>query len=283
MNIARVNRAVTVDEALSRHSLLAGTSDSPLLDCQIILSHALDVDRSWLYAHGDESLSKAAQTVFDTLLEKRLNGVPVAYLVGHKAFWDMELNVSAATLIPRPETELLVEITLEKFGPEKRTVIDAGTGSGAIAIALSRERPAWQVYGTDISVAGLAVAGTNRTRLAANIHLVRASWLSCFGPGSFDAIVCNPPYIGAGDRHLDALQHEPTGALVADDNGLADITRVIAQASTQLRSGGWLVMEHGFDQGVVTRDLAHRAGLIDIHTHVDAAGQPRALVARRQP
>ena len=191
-----------VSDALARHVELATCSDTPLMDCQLILAHLLGVDRSWLYAHSDEYIQAEHFCRYEQYLSRRKAGTPVAYLTGHKHFWRMELAVSTATLVPRPETETLIEAALAQL-PDAATIVDAGTGSGAIAIAVALERPAWVVHAVERSEAALAIAQRNAEDwVPGRIHFHHASWLEEFEPDSLDAVLCNPPYIPSQDPHL---------------------------------------------------------------------------------
>lgn len=268
---------VTVGEAIARHR----GPTSPLLECQVLLAHVLGVERSWLYAHDDAALDGDTLVRFEALLAQRQRGVPIAYLVGSRSFWDMELEVSPATLVPRPETELLVETLLGLIDESPHTIVDAGTGSGAIALALARERPRWAVVGIDISAEALSIASRNARHYAPGVGMLQSSWLDAIAPSAVDAIVCNPPYIRMDDIHLKSLVHEPRLALTAGEDGLRDIRAVVAQAAHCLVPGGWLLMEHGFDQAEAVRQIAHLNAFSEIDTLRDAANTPRALIARR--
>jgi release factor glutamine methyltransferase len=271
----------TIREALASHCALRTVSDSPLLDCQLILAHVLGVSRSWLYAHPDDRLDPEAGSRFDALVAERRQGVPIAYITGRRSFHDMDLEVSRATLVPRPETELLVDTLLERLDPGRQTVVDAGTGSGAVALALAIERPCWRVYGTDVSRGALEVAARNAARFSnGRVTLIQGNWLDGFATRSLDAIVCNPPYIPDGDAHLFALRHEPYIALAAGSDGLDSIRTVIAASIDCLRPGGLLVMEHGFDQQDAVYRIAECAGYVHIEIRHDLNDLPRVLIAR---
>lgn len=273
----------TVGDALATHRLLASISDSPLLDCQLLLCHVLGVPRSWLYAHAEEALTACDRDQFNTMMTKRKHGMPVAYLIGHRWFWNMELEVSEATLVPRPETELLVETMLARVDDGNRTILDAGTGTGAIAIALAAERPSWRIVATERSRSALEVAARNIQRWSQDrVTLLQGDWLNAIAAGSLDAVVCNPPYIAENDVHLHALAHEPRNALSAGPDGLVDIRKVIAGAIDCLRPGGLLVMEHGYDQADATRRLAQSAGFHDMETLLDQGNRARILVAGKR-
>jgi release factor glutamine methyltransferase len=237
-----------------------------------------------LYSHNEDAVSGDDFRLFEAMIERRRSGEPVAYITGHRGFWDMTLEVSKATLIPRPETEVLVEAVLNCRADTQLTVIDLGTGSGAIAIALARERRAWQIYASDNSSNALAVAKRNADKWAAGrIGFICADWLAALGREQFDIIVCNPPYVAPEDPHLPALRHEPVSALVAGNAGLGDLKRVIEASVPAIRAGGHIFLEHGFDQqGDVARAL-EQAGFTSIQRGVDLAGNPRFVSGRYQP
>jgi release factor glutamine methyltransferase len=273
---------VRISEALVQGRAMLTDSSSPGLDCQLLLGKVTQQSRAWLLAHDDQYLSTTQQQALAALLARRANGEPMAYLLGTQGFWDMELQVSPATLIPRPETEQLVEL-LQTLPPEPTLkVIDLGTGSGAIAIAISRERPQWDLYATDSSAAALTVARRNAQRWCTTpITFIHTDWLQTFGPASFDVIVANPPYIDPQDTHLPALRYEPTSALVAAANGFADLATIISQAKICLRPGGRLLLEHGYQQQPQLQTLLSDQGFINIQTYTDLNQQPRAIMAQQ--
>lgn len=260
-------------------------SDSPRLDAQILLGHALGRPRSYLYAHGDAPLQSTQRAQADALLEQRLAGHPIAHLLGRREFWSQELEVGPDTLIPRPETEITLELALEKIPPGADwSLLDLGTGSGALALMLARERPGCRVTATDISAAALAVARRNRERLGvSNLELLEGDWFAPLAGRRFRLIVSNPPYVAEADPHLQAgdVRFEPRGALAAGPAGLDDLQRLIAAAPAHLEPGGWLVLEHGFDQADAVASLLKEKGFIDINYRPDLAGQPRASAGRR--
>lgn len=234
-------------------------SDSAGLDAELLLCSVLRCDRARLYARPEQGLSQTQMALFDERIERRAEGRPVAYLLGKKEFWSLELSVSKDTLIPRPETELLVERALELLPAGcAREVLDAGTGSGAIAIAIARERPASRIIAVDNSPAALAMA---RQNIAAHglwrIKLIQADWLNFKHERQYDLIVGNPPYIAADDPHLKRgdLRFEPRAALVAGQDGLAAIRQLVSGAAPHLKPGGWLLLEHGWRQGRAVRAL----------------------------
>jgi release factor glutamine methyltransferase len=254
------------------------------LDAQLLLLHALGrpaQDRAWLIAHDDDPLEPVPVSRFTELCARRAAGEPVAYLVGEKEFFGLALAVDARVLVPRPDTETLVEWALERLaGLAGPRVIDLGTGSGAIALALQQARPDARVEAVDRSADALKVAAANARRLGLPVRFRRADWLEDAG-GNYDLIVSNPPYIAACDPHLPALRHEPTGALVSGPDGLDDICRIVAAAPAHLRPGGWLLLEHGWDQAAAVRKLLTDAGLAQAASRADLAGLERCSGARR--
>lgn len=261
---------------------LAAISESPRLDAELLLEAVLGRPRSALYAHPEATLSPSAAARFEALLTRRAAGEPIAYLLGRAGFWTLTLAVTPAVLVPRPETELLVEQALARLPNAHARVADLGTGSGAIALALARERPGWQVLGTDLSPDALALAQHNASALGlARVGWLRTHWCAGLASGDFDLIVSNPPYIAADDPHLAALAHEPATALVAASEGLADLAAIVRQAGRCLRPGGWLLLEHGHTQGVALARLLRDAGWCEITLHRDLSSHGRVSAARR--
>ena len=253
------------------------------LDAQILLLHALAQplhDRAWLLAHDTEVLNEAQQHSWGQALQRRLQGEPVAYITGRKDFFGLTLAVDARVLDPRPDTEILVEWALELLppGPTGR-VLDLGTGSGAVALALQHQRPAAQVTAVDASVDALAVASANAQRLNLPVKCVLSHWMDAV-TGPFDLIVSNPPYVAEGDPHLAALTHEPLSALTSGVDGLDDIRQIIAQAPNRLAPGGWLLLEHGWDQAAPVQALLRRAGFEEVQSRRDLGGIERCTGAR---
>ena len=254
------------------------------VDAELLLAHVLGVSRGWLFAHADDDLAPDRQAAFDALVARRAAGEPVAYLVGLRGFWSLDLKVTPATLIPRPETELLVDLALEKL-PAGRTlrVADLGTGSGAIALAIAHERPHADVVATDASAAALEVARANAAAHGLDrVDFRLGAWCTPLGDARFDLIASNPPYIADADPHLARgdLRFEPRSALAAGIDGLDDIRTLARDATAHLVDGGWLLLEHGFDQGRVVRDLLHAAGFVDVETRQDLEGRDRVTLGR---
>jgi len=255
-------------------------------EAEILLAHALGRDRTALWAHPDAQVPAAPAAQCRALVRRRAAGEPVAYLTGRRAFWTLELEVTPAVLIPRPETELLVELTLGLLAADRPVrVADLGTGSGAIALALASERPRWTVVATDASAEALAVARGNATRLGlTRVDFRPGSWTEALAPGeTFEAIVSNPPYVADGDPHLAQgdLRYEPRTALAAGPDGLAAIRALIPAALPHLAPGGWLLLEHGAEQGSAVRAVLCGAGLEAVRTAQDLAGLDRVSLGRR--
>lgn len=253
-------------------------------DAALLLAHALGKPRSWLFAHADDAVGEVEATRFDGLLARRAAGEPVAYLTGSRGFWTLDLAVTAATLVPRPETELLVELALARLPADAPVrVADLGTGSGAIALALSKERPRAQVVATDASPEALDVARGNAVRNGiGNVAFRLGSWLQPLGEDTFDLIASNPPYIAEGDPHLAQgdLRFEPAMALSCGPDGLDAIRVIVRDAPACLRPGGWLLLEHGWDQGDAVRALLAAAGFADVATERDLEQRDRVSLGR---
>jgi len=246
------------------------------LDAALLLAHRLQRQREWLIAHPDATVSAQALAAFNADCRRCGDGVPLAYLTGRRAFMDLELEVTPAVLVPRPETETLAHWAIERLRAlpsTKPRVIDLGTGSGALALAIASACPHAEVTATDCSAAALAVASANAARLGLPVRFAEGDWWRAVGDARFDLAVCNPPYIAVGDPHLAALQHEPQGALVAGAMGLDALTQVIEQAAAHL--DGWLLLEHGWNQADGAIRLLSRAGFDRIETRLDLGGLPR--------
>jgi len=257
---------------------LAAISDSPDLDARRLLEHVLGVNHAWLIVHGNDPLADEAQARFAALLARRAAGEPLAYVTGRIGFWTLELHITPDVLVPRPDTETLVEAVLARHDERALQVLDLGTGSGAIALALARERAPWQLTATDTSQAALDCAAANAKRLDLdNVNFVAGGWYAPLADRRFDIIVSNPPYVAPGDVHLDALalKHEPRTALVADNGGLADIDRIIRGAAAHLRADGMLYLEHGADQGAAVRARLTAAGFEGVATARDLGDNDR--------
>lgn len=256
------------------------------LDAQLLALHALgqsEAGRAWLLAHDTDVLAPGQQRHYRTLCERRATGEPLAYIVGHKEFFGIDLQVDARVLVPRPETETLVEWALNVLdagtGLASPAVVDLGTGSGAIALSISRSRPNARVQAIDASAAALEVARLNALRLGLEVDFHQGSWLAA-AQGRHDLIVSNPPYVAQADPHLAALIHEPLDALASGPDGLDDIRVIITQAPARLLPGGWLLLEHGYDQAPAVRALLQAAGFQDVSSRRDLAGIERCSGAR---
>lgn len=253
-------------------------------EAEPLLVHALGVDRAWLFAHAHDLVAAAEADRYQALVARRQAGEPVAYLTGRRGFWTLDLEVSADTLIPRPETELLVELALARIDPDAPArIADLGTGSGAIALALASERPAAAVVATDVDKATLAVAVRNaQAHGLDNVWFRRGDWTAALGHDRFDLIASNPPYIAEGDPHLARgdLRHEPPRALSSGADGLDAIRMIVSAAPRHLVSGGWLLLEHGLEQGAAVRALLEQAGFVEIETAQDLEQRDRVTLGR---
>ena len=275
---------MTAGAALAGAAGLLGTR----LDAELLLAHVLDVSRANVVARDERELTPEEQGDFEQLLARRMAGEPLAYLTGTKEFWSLELEVSKHVLVPRPETELLVEWGLECLSSRRKpgsSVLDIGTGSGAIALALAKEMPTLHMLATDISASALAVARGNARRLGiTNVAFAEGDLWKALDSGlrrndaaeTFDLIVSNPPYVAAGDPHLADLKFEPPLALTSGGDGLDALRAIVAGAPARLRAGGWLLVEHGAGQGAAVRALFAAAGFDGIETRRDLAGLERA-------
>ena len=264
-------------------TLLPG--ESARLDAEVLLAACLGKPRSHLHAWPEQVVGDPALSQYNDWIRRRAAGEPVAHLTGVREFWSLSLTVTPDTLIPRPETETLVELALEKMPPGAAwRVADLGTGTGAIALAIASECPRCQVIATDNSAAALGVAKTNARRLGIrNVRFLSGHWCNPLPATPFDLILSNPPYIAAHDPHLEAgdVRFEPRRALQAGDDGMEALARITACAFEHLRPGGWLVLEHGYDQGEPTTRLLQGAGYEEVSDHNDAAGLSRVSLGRR--
>jgi release factor glutamine methyltransferase len=278
----------TIAEALqfAAHAL-THVGDSPALEAEVLLSHILSQPRAYLLAYPERQMLASEWTHFVQLVERREDGEPVAYLTGSRSFWSFELAVNRDTLIPRPETESVVQAVLDLFPMRDAPVriADLGTGSGAIALALQTERPAWEVVATDVSAEALQVAKANAARLGLQaVHFYQGSWCQALPDheGAFDVIVSNPPYIGTAEwpAYQQALAFEPIDALLSGTDGLEAIREIGVAAKHHLKSGGYLVIEHGFAQAASAREWLHSNGYQEIISIKDLLGHERVTVAR---
>ena len=259
-------------------------SPSERLDAELLLAAALGKPRSFLRTWPERIVTREAKDLYSTFIERRRDGEPIAYILGHQGFWSLDLEVSPDTLIPRPDTELLVETALALTGAEHRRVLDLGTGTGAIALALAHERAQWQVMGVDRVDGAVVLAERNRARLGiSNASFQQSHWFAALSAERFDVIVSNPPYIPHNDPHLDEgdVRYEPASALVAGDDGLDDIRLIVQQAPEHLLPSGWLLLEHGFDQAPAVRSLLTEQGFISVESHRDLGGHERVTLGQR--
>jgi release factor glutamine methyltransferase len=264
-------------------SRLKDISDSARLDAEILLCQTIDMPRSYLFAHPEDELDELTRDRFEKVVRRRVDGEPMSYITGTREFWSHDLMVTPATLVPRPETELLVDLALREIPKDTNwRILDLGTGSGAIAISIAAERLLCDVVATDSSADALAVAAENvRQADLANVSCVLGNWADPVADQQFNVIVSNPPYIRDDDEALQRLQHEPISALASGADGLDDIRILATSCIPILAQRGWLMMEHGFDQNADVAEILTAAGWTEITCHNDLAGHPRATVARR--
>lgn len=264
---------------------LAGASATPRLDSELMLGHVLARDRAWLRAHDDSALEAAQSDEFMALVARRASGEPIAYLLGSQEFWSLPLLVSPHTLIPRPDTELLVETVLRVVPDRCCDVLDLGTGTGAIALALKHERPSWQVWAVDRIPEAVSLAEQNAQRLGLRLECRVSNWFDAIQGKRFQVIVSNPPYIDEGDAHLsgDGVKFEPLSALVAGREGLADLQQIVRDSPIHLVSGGVLAVEHGWEQEGAVTELFLQAGFEAVETLKDLAGQSRVTMGYWKP
>lgn len=258
-------------------------SDTARLDLEVMLAAVLEKDRTYLYTWPERSLSVDQLDSFGAMVARRRQGEPVAHIIGVREFWSLPLQVNNTTLIPRPDTELLVEAVLDKFSSHTSlTLLDLGTGTGAIALALAKESPGWEIFASDISPEACALAATNKKKCRIdNVKIFCGRWLTAIaGSVRFDVIVSNPPYIRENDAHLNKgdVRFEPRSALVSACEGLADIETILRESAAHLRPGGWLLLEHGYDQQESVQNLFASFGYESIETLNDYAGNPRVTL-----
>lgn len=264
--------------------VLARTLGVDRLDAQLLLAHRLQRPRSWLLAHDDEPLAPAIEPQLRADLAARADGVPLAYLTGRREFHGLDFVVSPSVLVPRPETEELVDWALaciaDRTAPR---VADLGTGSGAIAVSIAHQRPDARVDAVDVDARALAVAAANAARLGVRLNALQGSWWSALPGQCYELVVSNPPYVAEDDPHLDALRHEPRHALVSGADGLGALRAIVSGAQAHLEPGAWLLLEHGHDQASAVRALLQNAGLVDVHSRLDLSGHERCTGGRRTP
>ncbi len=280
--------SITVAQCLQLAQELESLSDSARLDIELLLCHILQKNRTYLFTWPDKILSPEQAEDFLQFFNRRKSGEPIAHILGQREFWSLPLAVNNSTLIPRPDTELLVELVLELFAEDSvqqhRTCLDLGTGTGAIVLAIASEKPQWQLVGVDKSADVVALAEKNRRALQfAQVQIRQSDWFSAISAQQFDVIVSNPPYIDPQDPHLDQgdVRFEPRSALIADKHGLADIELIVQQGWNYLCEQGWLLLEHGYDQGQAVRDLFTARGFVQVQTRTDLGGNERVTFGRK--
>lgn len=283
MPLRSTKQPANIRDLLQASAALLPDTDTARLECEILLCNVLGQERHFLYAHSDSLINERELADFNSLIAKRASGFPVAYLTGLREFWSLRLEVNQHTLIPRPETELLVELVLEMTDPDsKASILDLGTGSGAIAIAIASERPACCITASDVSLPALSMAQQNAARLGIRqIRFEHSDWFSTLGPQRFDLIVSNPPYVESSDAgfiHGD-IRHEPRIALDGGRHGLDIYHHIIPAARKFLKSGGRLLLEHGHSQGEAVRELLSHNHYLNIQTRQDYAGLDRVSLA----
>lgn len=272
---------------LARNRIAASdaASETPKLDAEVILAHVLACSRTYLHTWSDKELDAVQVAAAEQLLQQRVKGVPVAHLLGEREFWSLPLQVNASTLIPRPDTECLVEQALRLPLPPQTKVLDLGTGTGAIALALKSERPHWQVSAVDKALDAVQLAQTNAARLGLDVTVLASDWFDSVAGQRFDLIVSNPPYIDANDPHLQQgdVRFEPHSALVAEEQGFADLLKIIKSAPNFLHDHGWLLLEHGWQQAAQCRSYLQTAGYEQVQSARDYANLERMSLGRWAP
>ncbi|KTD23198.1 peptide chain release factor N(5)-glutamine methyltransferase [Legionella londiniensis] len=266
--------------------LLSGTGSSPQLDAEVLLSHVLNMTRAFLYTHPEHALNETQWKQFQCCLKQRQEGMPVSYITGNREFWSLPLKVSPDTLIPRPETELLVELTLKLAGNiPHASLLDLGTGSGAIALALASEKPAWNLLASDASKKALEIACQNAKNLnISNVTFIQSDWFSTIPQQLFDVILSNPPYIADHDPHLlnEEIRFEPRDALAGGADGLEALRHIIASSASFLKVHGWLLLEHGYNQSESVASLLEQHGFQFIQSFQDCQGHYRVTGGQLQ-
>ncbi|MFP6826240.1 MAG: peptide chain release factor N(5)-glutamine methyltransferase [Pseudohongiellaceae bacterium] len=281
-----MSMVITIKQALSQAQRLQGVSEGWRLESEILLAHVLNCERETLFAWPAQELSRQQADAYQNMMQRRERGEPIAYITGKKAFWDFELKVNPQVLIPRPETELLVETAINLLQPKCSAALrlaDLGTGSGAIALALARHRKHWRITAVDISPQALALAAENAQLLQVeNIEFCESSWCDGLDARAYDLVAANPPYVAVGDRHLQQgdLRFEPSIALAAEASGLSHLQEIVKKCRKILKKEAWLLLEHGFDQKQAVSNLLRDAGYSNISCAVDLAGVDRLTCAQ---
>ena len=266
----------SIAQWLTDARLVLADSESAALDAELLIRFVLQVNRAWLYTWPDRELSASQLNELTVLLERRRTGEPIAYITGVREFWSLPLAASPSTLIPRADTETLIEWALELDLPARSRALDLGTGTGAIALALASERPRWSLSAVELNREAARLAGTNASNLGLDLNVLQGSWFEPVA-GTFDLIVSNPPYIDPQDKHLSEgdVRFEPESALVASDHGLGDLKLIIEQAPDYLEPGGWLLLEHGYDQAEQVCEYLRMRGFLEVENRRDLGGNPR--------
>lgn len=277
---------MNIRQALQQASKqLADSSPSAMLDSQVLLTHVLQCNTAHLAAWPEKTLSDTQLADFLQLLKQRQQGVPVAHLTGSREFWSLDFSVDDSTLIPRPETETLVEFILEKFADiDRLKLLDMGTGTGAIAISVAKQKPDWKIIASDVSEQALALAAKNSSdNLTANVTLVHSNWFDAIAQDDFNIIVSNPPYIASDDPHLSQgdVRFEPQSALSSGETGMDDIEHICSQAKDHLLKNGWLIVEHGYNQKQLVSDCFTRNGFKEIEQRQDLSGHTRMTAGKK--
>jgi len=275
---------MNVKTLLQQASQELSGSETPQLDAQLLLGQVLNKDRTWLMTWNDQAVEDLDEQLFLELIHRRRKGEPIAYILGHREFWNLDLDCNRSTLIPRPETEHLIETTLTLLLPEDARVLDLGTGTGAIALALASEKSTWQIDAVDCSEDAVTLAQRNQTKnRLTNLRFFQSDWFQRIDPSCrYDLIVSNPPYVDPDSEYLDLgdVRFEPRSALIAEKAGIADLEHIIQRAPKYLKTDGWLVLEHGFDQEKVVQDCLLENHYVEIRTCQDLAGLPRVSYAK---
>lgn len=275
----------TIANCLRVAAQLATVSDTPRLDVELLLTHLLKKNRTFLMTWPETELTAEQSLQFQQAMARRLQGEPIAHITGVREFWSLPLQVNSSTLIPRPDTEILVETALGLSLPEDANVLDLGTGTGAIILALASEKKKWRCTGVDKSPDAVKLAQKNRDALdLRSVELLQSDWFSAVAGKQFDLILSNPPYIDPDDQHLQQgdVRFEPLSALIAPNKGLADLEWIIAQSPTYLNAQGWLLVEHGYDQAVAVQQLFSRAGFTHIRTQKDYGDNDRVTLGQKE-
>ena len=269
-------------EALLDNAVRRIAGDTARLDAELLLAQVTGLSRSGFRAFPEREVEARLAADFEDVVTQRAQGMPVAYLLGHQEFWSLPFKVSSSTLIPRPDTECLVEQALELPLPDNARVVDLGTGTGAIALALASERPSWMISACDLMEDAVALAQANASKLKLPVEVFQSRWFAGLPAGSFDLIVSNPPYVASGDHHLDEgdVRFEPASALVSGADGLDDIRLIVSEAPAWLNAEGWLLLEHGFDQAEAVQGLLTARGFAKVESRKDYGGNDRMTLGQ---